>query len=362
MKLSIIIPFGLSKERDFIAKRVIEKANTLKSDDETEFIFIEGYSSLQNLDLIKLIQAKGHRYFKDEKQQAFSLGECRNLGVLKAQSDCVLFLDVDCAVSSKDLEKILVLISLRKMAENINEFLVLPCFYLNEKIEKILDKKNIEELKILAQNDFFSGKKEFVKNYAICSSILVMNRLKFLSLGGVSKAYKGHGYEDFDFLLRLICSACEIEKLPKNLAYDARAWDFKSFEGFRALFALFGYETSFYGIYALHFHHPTPNQNGYMSNKDANHKLFFKQIELFSKGELNPYLKALNKETIKAKKRKITLDFIGYKPFLCGLSNQHSNLFSSLKIKLSQAKFYRLFIKFKNSPKMFFKDFLKKHF
>ncbi|EFV4051550.1 hypothetical protein ACM11X_001935, partial [Campylobacter coli] len=43
--LSVIIPFGLSKERPYIEERVIEKAKYFKSDENIEFIFVEGYSS-----------------------------------------------------------------------------------------------------------------------------------------------------------------------------------------------------------------------------------------------------------------------------------------------------------------------------
>ncbi|EOV7168422.1 sugar transferase, partial [Campylobacter coli] len=68
-KLSIIIPFGTSKERPYIKERVVNKANEYKSDDLVEYIFVEGFSSLEHLELKNLIENKGHRYFKDATQQ-----------------------------------------------------------------------------------------------------------------------------------------------------------------------------------------------------------------------------------------------------------------------------------------------------
>lgn len=65
--LSIIIPYGLSTERDFIAKRVIYKAKHLKSDEKVQYLFVEGYSSCSlqdSLELKDLIESQGHRYYK----------------------------------------------------------------------------------------------------------------------------------------------------------------------------------------------------------------------------------------------------------------------------------------------------------
>ncbi|PZT47681.1 hypothetical protein B6S12_07770 [Helicobacter valdiviensis] len=105
-KLSIIIPFGTSKERPYIKERVINKANEYKSDDLVEYIFVEGFSSLEYPELKNLIESKGHRYFKDETQISnFLQGQCRNLGIIHAKSDVVMSLDVDCMISKKKFRK-----------------------------------------------------------------------------------------------------------------------------------------------------------------------------------------------------------------------------------------------------------------
>ncbi|CAM2909096.1 Glycosyltransferase like family 2 [Helicobacter burdigaliensis] len=106
-KLSIIIPFGTSEERPYIKERVISKANEYKSDELVEYIFVEGFSSLEHPELKSLIESKGHRYFKDEAQQsskAFSTGQCRNLGIINAKSNVAMSLDVDCVISKANLK------------------------------------------------------------------------------------------------------------------------------------------------------------------------------------------------------------------------------------------------------------------
>lgn len=72
--LSVIIPFGLSKERSYIKDRVISKALYLKSDENIEYIFVEGYSSLEH-NLKQIIEDNGHIYLKDETQKHIFLKE-----------------------------------------------------------------------------------------------------------------------------------------------------------------------------------------------------------------------------------------------------------------------------------------------
>ncbi|ELE3196093.1 glycosyltransferase, partial [Campylobacter jejuni] len=96
--LSVIIPFGLSKERPYIKKRVIEKAKYFKSDENIEFIFVEGFSS-QNHNLKHYILKQNHIYLKDQDQKVFSQGKCRNLGASYANAKVILFLDLDCFIS-----------------------------------------------------------------------------------------------------------------------------------------------------------------------------------------------------------------------------------------------------------------------
>ncbi|HED6149779.1 TPA: sugar transferase, partial [Campylobacter coli] len=84
--LSVIIPFGLSKERSYIQERVYEKAQYFKTDEKIEFIFVEGYSS-QEHNLKTCILKNNHIYLKDENQKEyFSQGKCRNFGASYANA------------------------------------------------------------------------------------------------------------------------------------------------------------------------------------------------------------------------------------------------------------------------------------
>ncbi|EAK5213895.1 glycosyltransferase [Campylobacter jejuni] len=301
--LSVIIPFGLSKERHYIEERVIEKAKYFKSDENIEFIFVEGYSS-KNHELKNFIQANHHIYLKDMKQKAFSQGKCRNLGASCAHSNVLLFLDVDCYISLDNFEKILKLIQIKNISQNINALIVLPVVYLNKEASEKLKQYDEKFWDILIQEDLFTAKNTWVKFFAPSStSSIVINKYQFLRLGGNDENFIGHGYEDFDLFARILKACVSFEKMPTNLSYDARNWNFFNFKGFRSWFSLLGYEACFYGIYMYHFYHIEPNQNTYMQNKDKNHRLFYKHLKNIKKHDLKPL------QVFKAKGEKVLMLF-----------------------------------------------------
>ena len=283
--LSIIIPFGTSKERPYIKERVIQKARKYKSNEKVEYIFVEGFSSLVCKEIPLIIAECGHEYCKDEKQQkmgAYSLGQCRNLGVMYANSPAVMALDVDCYLSQKNLEKLLEIIQIKGIDRNPNTFLVLPCAYLKEEGNEFLFSKPEEMWDSLVGFDVQSGANKLVKFYSPASSSMVLNRHKYLEIGGNDNAYIGHGYEDFDFMMRVFKSCAFFEKMPMNLDFDFRNWSFDSFKGFRAWFSIVGNEMAAFGIYLYHFWHIEPNQNNYLDNRELNHQKFYKNLKSFN--------------------------------------------------------------------------------
>ncbi|ECP7274985.1 galactosyltransferase-related protein [Campylobacter jejuni] len=301
--LSVIIPFGLSKERPYIEERVIEKAKYFKSDENIEFIFVEGYSSKDH-ELKNFIQANHHIYLRDMDQKAFSQGRCRNLGASYAHSNVLLFLDVDCYISLDNFEKILKLIQIKNISQNINALIVLPVVYLNKEANEKLKQYDEKFWDILIQEDLFTAKNTWVKFFAPSStSSIVINKHQFLRLGGNDENFIGHGYEDFDLFARILKACVSFEKMPTNLSYDARNWNFFNFKGFRSWFSLLGYEACFYGIYMYHFYHIEPNQNAYMQNKDKNHQLFYKHLKNIKKHDLKPL------QVFKAKGEKVLMLF-----------------------------------------------------
>nr|WP_210328670.1 sugar transferase [Campylobacter sp. 2018MI34] len=302
--MSVIIPFGLSKERLYIQDRIFEKIEDFKNLKEIEFIFVEGYSSLEN-NLKEQIIQNNYIYLKDDTQiNFFSQGKCRNLGASFASSSVIMFLDVDCYLSKESFLKILNLIKIKNISLNLNALLVLPVVYLTQEASNFLKKQDQSLWDSLIQNDLISGKNTYVKFFAPSStSSIVINKHTFLKLGGNDERFIGHSYEDFDLFARVLKSCIEFEKMPFNLNYDSRNWNFYNFEGFRSWFSLLGYEACFYGIYMYHFWHIEPNQNGYMDRRHRNHKLFYKNLKNMQTHSLKPL------QVFQAKNEKVLILF-----------------------------------------------------
>lgn len=285
-KLSIIIPYGIDSKRTYISQRIKEKATFYKSDDLIEFIFVEGFCEKNDNELLDIIIKNHHSFYKDN-QKIFSQGLCRNLGALKARADTICFLDADCFVSFENINIILNLIQ-----KNPNFMMILPCIYLTKDASKYA----LNDLNNFLKASFPKEKlkdKGFAKFFALASSIMIVNKYKFLELGGFDSKFIGHGYEDFDLMARLLLNTHNFELLPYNINYDARNWEFEGFVGFRALFALFGYESLSYGLFAYHLYHVEPKDD-YFKNKDKNHKRFFNNLKYYLKGDFTHIPKPLS--------------------------------------------------------------------
>lgn len=277
-KLSIIIPFGTSDERSFINERVAEKSRQFKDNPDIEVIFAEGYSSQPAQDLRHEILADGHLYVKDHNQTRFSLARCRNLGATHASCPMCLFLDVDLHLSAATLEKLISLAYQKEVPINPNRFIVVPCAFLTAYGSAELAKLPREQWDMRILYEVNSGNSRFIDFLDQSSSCIVVNRHKFMELGGFDKNLIGHGGEDFDFLMRLIRTCAEFEHWPRDLKFESPV-KFHEYRGFRALFAVAGFESLTYGLLVAHIYHPVPNNAGYLDNQKKNRSRFFSRID-----------------------------------------------------------------------------------
>ncbi len=160
--LSVIIPFGLSREREYIEKRVINKAFEFCSDGKIEYIFVEGFSSYKS-NIEQIIKERGHIYIKDDGQRFFSQGRCRNLGASYANAPVLFFLDVDYYLSRFSFEKVMDIIKYRNIANNINQILCLPVVFLNKEGSDYLLSKDQTKWDMIVQDDLITGKSQWIK-------------------------------------------------------------------------------------------------------------------------------------------------------------------------------------------------------
>lgn len=348
--LSVIIPFGLSKERSYIKERVLEKAHLYKNLKDVEFIFVEGFSSDICDDLKNIIEQNGHIYLKDSSQTNFSQGLCRNLGASYARAKVVTFLDVDYYLSLQNFQRLLNLIKIKNIENNANAIIALPVIFLNEKFSKKLDNYDENLWDILIQDDLISGKREIIDFFSLTSSSIVVNKYRFLECGGNDKEFIGHSYEDHDFFVRLLVKTTQFEKMPSCLSYDEGSWNFFKFKGFRSWFSLTGFEASFHGLYLYHFWHIKPNQNGYFDRKKIHHKLFYNHLKNSKTHSIKPLqvASAMNKKVLLlCKHSKLLLEVLrGVSVYIGEILHKKEEVF--FKNEVFDKDFFLAFLKEQN--------------
>jgi poly(ribitol-phosphate) beta-N-acetylglucosaminyltransferase len=178
--LSIIIPFYNC--RKFIDKSIKNSIEVLKKNPNIEIIYINNNSSDSSGIILKdkIKNIKNIKFFITNKKNGMGPGIARNLGIKKANSNLIMFLDADDYVETKYLNSLLEYC--KKFKDNF--------FFLNMKSKKkhpILryGKKNLK-LFFRNSNNMLAIGKVFEKKF------LIKNNLSF----------KKNIYEDVNFIFK----------------------------------------------------------------------------------------------------------------------------------------------------------------
>lgn len=281
MLLSVIIPYRATSELPYIADRIAEKCH-FKSDNVIEFIFVDSGSTYRAEELAEKIKQNNIYVRLNTENEIFSPGMTRNAGVKAASGDVLTFMDADYDCDDAMFSDIVNMIKAKRVDKNKNEFFIIPCLFLTEKGTRKLEAFDKAERRSLAMNDLVYGKNKYVQFLGIVSSTIVVNRAKFLSLGGNRKEMFGHGFEDFESLYRLISSSGKVEGLPEKLCNFNPSWQITKYEGHRAYLSLMAREALAQGIFMVHnWHDKMPRE--FKETTNINFSKFTKYITDFEK-------------------------------------------------------------------------------
>jgi len=188
----------------------------------------------------------------------------RNLAVSSAKFETILFLDADIYA---DIELFQYLACRVAGGE---PYAMLPCLYLTPTGTRELLSRKIG-MDII--NGFFQFDRKKVLHLAMPSSIIAMKKEDYFSLGGFNEAYKGHGYEDFDFMMRLIMKSSKVKAASEILIDKPYRAPLLS-EGFRAVLAEKCIPHVLEKKFAFHLWHPRNGKESYYLRRSENAKIF----------------------------------------------------------------------------------------
>lgn len=292
IKLSVIIPFRCEgQETDYLVERLSDLVSTFPQDLPLEFMVVDSGSALDyRRECQKICQKYGVVYlYHDTFGRPFSIGACRDFGVQHAKGCAVSFLDVDLRVSPDFWQRLLMLMQAWGMSKYKKSFLSIPCMYLTQEGTTEFLQAD-DELKF---TDFYlrylQGDKIAIENMALCSSVMVVNRVHYLSVGGHDLEFRGHGYEDFELYHRLLC---EENIIPKTEDYylDQKTWNTLTYKGFRSHLAMIGRPAMMMNLFVVHLWHPRPKTASFYDPQSIiqNRTMYVDKFKKFVETGLHP--------------------------------------------------------------------------
>lgn len=189
----------------------------------------------------------------------------RNVGVRAVQTTHLVLLDADIYPDVRLLRALY-----RAVEEGHEPVAIAPCLYLTAAGTRHTlqgrDRSQIVER-------FLRFDKALVHHLASPSSVLVCSLEDYWRVGGFCEDYHGHGYEDFDFMVRLALAHDLIQPDPELLVdrtYNAPLLA----DGFRALLSSLCLNRILDKQFALHLYHDKPGRDPYYLQRAANAALF----------------------------------------------------------------------------------------
>lgn len=281
--LSVIVPFRADPHTPYLLERLSEQCRDFPKIEAIEFIVVDSGSPPEARKLCEdICELNGVRYiYHESEDQTFSIGAARDHGVINARGRAITFLDVDLRMAEDFFDRLLLLMDSFGVSKYKKRFFAVPCLYLSQEgTDEFLMANNRKRML-----DFYlrwlNGDNNSIQNMAPCSSVMVVDRLHYLSVGGHRPEFRGHGYEDFELYHRLIG---EENALPRSRDYyhDTKSWDFATYRGFRAQFSLLGRYAMMANLFVVHLWHPRPKINSFYRDLSANRSIwldFFKEFD-----------------------------------------------------------------------------------
>jgi predicted glycosyltransferase involved in capsule biosynthesis len=277
--LSIIVPLDFSQRPlDILFKAI----HLCKAAHPTGCRIIFGHAdrgTLVDRLAYKVLSSFSHSRVVCEKisSTAINTSLLRNIAFEKVETKFLLLLDVDIWPDIELFSKYLKLLVSGK-----SPLYFLPCIYLTKTGSRKLKKKQLDP-EDLTKKFFNFSRKDFL-HIASPSSITFMYSEDFRSVGGFDQNFEGHGYEDFDFMLRLARYHKLISPTPSFFSNEpSRSPLFAS--GYRRELGRLCLPTLFNKDFAYHLHHAKPKASKYYEARTKNFEIFKNKHQELASGE-----------------------------------------------------------------------------
>lgn len=253
-------------------------------------------------------------YIYHEDCDIYSAAIARNTAAQHVQSEYLFLSDIDC-VGEIDLFARFGKLINSVNSKRLNTY-VLPVYHLGKDTTSDLisyfsssisfDEK-ITSCFADAIHAAYNGDESYIAPY---SNVFLIHRDIFKECGGYDPRFKGHGSEDFEFLLRLGIHL-KISPVPSHVEADCFGpltpdfFDVTPYRGFRKLFEAMSAPAELAGLRVVHLWHPRPMEVTWHGENDSSRSRFF---EVVSK-----YLSNVDQEELATNSKTHDRSYIAYR-------------------------------------------------
>lgn len=189
----------------------------------------------------------------------------RNEAMGAVTAPLTLLLDVDLLLPGDTVERVAASVTKGQFP-----FRILPCLYLSRRGSRDLRRGDVSPRCML--DAYFQFRRAPFLHLALPSSVVLFRTEDFHRCGGFDTAFEGHGYEDFDFLLRLAWLHGLVPR-TRDLLIDHPARAPLLSLGFRSHLTRLTLPGVLRHEFAFHFWHSTPKDEYYMARGDNAQRL-----------------------------------------------------------------------------------------
>jgi predicted glycosyltransferase involved in capsule biosynthesis len=278
--LTVLITVRVASHYDMIERLRFRLLDTIMPKTVNFLVIDEGSALTDAVGLKDVCANLGFDYLRIETQKSlFCLAGARNIGASHTNSKYIMFEDVDLFPYPGYYQDILDEIGIQELDRYSSRFLTVPCLYLSEDATKGALAGEISKNEII--HDHLT-KGSMVQTALPASSVLVINRMFYLSIGGSNDEFKGWGLEDLELAYRLVRGA-KMFKSPQDHRWLIEGGYATStqYRGWRAQFRLHGELLARKSIYSFHAHHPKDNSWRNPELHKANKAIFSASNESF---------------------------------------------------------------------------------
>lgn len=212
-----------------------------------------------------ICESQGFERVRIEDEGIYSQSVARNAGALAASTDLVFFCDVDC-IGPRDLfARLMEHAKAIDLYRCFDQLVVLPAYHLEREASEAIvaagDDQRHETLARTLVDAVYAPRGTVAELIDPFSNLLLCHRAFFDLAGGYDPAFRGHGSEDFEFMIRCGLHGGHLP-LPARLPEDLRGptdplfWGIRPYEGFRRLGEATAVRAELAGLRMAHLWHP----------------------------------------------------------------------------------------------------------